>query len=185
MDLSPENFERLLNWLHHDREEAGREYERIRGLLIKHFQAQGSAVPEKLADATMDRVAEKLTPEEIAKWVGEKAKKFYRVAYFILLEEWDAGLDEVQFPERFEFRQPDDDVEREPRTRCLEKCLGRLSTGERYLIIRYYQGTKAMKIRNREKLAKELNLPLPGLRVKASRIRSKLKPCIVRCLKTV
>lgn len=184
MDLSPENFERLLNWLHPNREEAGRQYERIRGLLIKHFQSQGCSVPDKLADATMDRVARKLTPENIEKWVGEKTRKFYRVGYYILLEERDKALDEIQIPDGFEMRKPDDEIELEPRSRCLEKCLGALSVDKRDLIVRYYRGRKASKIRNRERLARELNLNLPGLRVKALRIRRELKRCMERCLKT-
>jgi hypothetical protein len=184
MDLSPENFERLLNWLHEDREEAGKEYERIRGLLRKHFQAHGCSFPEKLADATIDRVANTLTPDEIANWVGPKVKKFYRVGYYILLEARDNALAEMQIPDRLEVGKPDEEIELEPKLRCLEKCLGKLSTGNRYLIVQYYRGTKAMKIRNREKLAAELKLNLPVLRVQASRIRKKLRPCIERCLKT-
>src|SRR5215217_4925549 len=107
MDLSPESFERLMNWLHPQREEAGQEYERIRALLIKNFQSHGCSFPEKLADATMYRSAQTLTTEKIKNWVGEKERYFYRVAYHILLEDRDKTFPEMQIPDEFDVTNPD------------------------------------------------------------------------------
>ena len=183
MQLSPENFERLLNWLHPNREEAGQEYQRIRSLLIKKFQAHGCHLPDELADATMDRVARKLTTERIENWVGDKEPLFYRVAYYILLEYRDKVLPELQIPDGLEVQKPDEEEDSEPQLRCLEKCLQELSAGKRELIVKYYQGKRSLKIKNREELARELNLNLPGLRVRALRIRRELRKCIERCLK--
>ena len=104
MDLSPESFDRLMNWLHPNREEAGQEYQRIRAHLIGHFQAHGCPYPDRLADATMDRAAEKLTPEKIQKWVGEKARYFYKVAYYILQEDRSKRLLEMQMPDGFDVK---------------------------------------------------------------------------------
>ena len=181
--LSPENFERLLNWLHPNREEAGQEYQRIRALLIKKFQAHSCHFPDNLADATMDRVAQKLTTEMIENWVGDKERLFYRVAYYILLEDRDKGLSEVQIPDGFEVQKPDEEEDLEPKLRCLEKCMQEISAGKRELIVKYYRGKRSEKIKNREELARELNLNLPGLRVRALRIRRELRKCIERCLK--
>ena len=181
MALSNESFERLMNWLHPDREVAGQEYQRIRALLIKNFQSQGCPCPNDLADATIDRGAEKLTPEKIEKWVGEKERYFYRVAYYILLEERDKGIQETQMPDGFEVTNPDEEEDLEIKVHCLEKCLQKLSTAKRELIVKYYHGKKAVKIKNREELAQDLNLNLPGLRVRALRIRKELRTCIERC----
>lgn len=183
MDLLRESFERLMNWLHPNREEAGQEYQRIRALLIKNFQSHGCSCPDKLADTTMDRVAQTLTDEKIANWFGEKERYFYRVAYYILLEERDKGLQEVQIPDGLDFINPEEEEDLEPRLQCLEKCLQKLSTTKRELIVKYYHGKRAIKIKNREELARDLNLNLPGLRVRALRIRRELKTCIERCLK--
>ena len=183
MQLSPENFERLLNWLHPNREEAGQEYQRIRALLIKNFQAHGCYLPDKLADETMDRVAQKLKEETIEKWVGDKEPFFYRVAYYILLEARDRGFLEVQIPDGFEVQKPDEAEDVEPKLRCLEKCLQELPDAKRELIVKYYRGKRSVKIKNREELASELNLNLPGLRVRALSIRRELRTCIERCLK--
>jgi len=183
MQLSPENFERLLNWLHPNREEAGQEYQRIRELLIKNFQAQGCSSPDRLADATIDRTAQVLTPEEIAEWVGRhKEKYFYRVGYYILLEERDKRFLEVQMPDEFDAVNPDEEEDPEPKLNCLHQCLQLLSDAKRDLITRYYFGSKATKIRNREQLARELKLELPILRVRALRIRKELRVCLLKCL---
>lgn len=185
MALTPENFKRLLDWLHPDPEEAGREYERIRALLIRKIKSHDChSAPEQLADRTIDRVAETLTPEEIENWEGNKVKKFFRVAFYILLE--DKKCLEVELSEEIDVPNPDNDEHENedsgPKWRCLEKCLQTLSPYKRHLIIVYYQGSKATKIKNREVLAQELELTLPALRVKALRIRQDLKHCILKCL---
>jgi len=182
MDLSPENFERLLNWLHSNREEAGQEYQRIRLRLIGYFRAHDCPYPDKLADATMDRAAEKLTPERVENWVGEKEKYFFRVAYYILLEDRDNRYLEIQMPERFDVTRPEND-DREQESHCLGKCLQKLSTSDRELIERYYRGEKSIKKKNRAELANDLNIDLPSLRVRALRIRRGLRMCIVRCVR--
>lgn len=184
MDLSPESFERLLNWLHPNREEAGQEYQRICALLTKHFQSQGCYIPDKLADATMDRVGRVLTTAEIENWVGAKERYFFRVAFYILLEERDRerAHPEMQIPDGLEIPKPDEEEDLELRSDCLQECLQELSTEDRELVVRYYRGKKAIKIKNREELARELNLNLPGLRVRAHRLRKNLKRCIDRCL---
>ena len=178
MDL--ESFNRLLDWLHPDPEEAGREYERIHALLERKFQAHGCCSAD-LADETIDRVAETLTPEMIETWEGKKEKKFFRVAYYILLENKKKRL-EVELHEDYNVSNPDVDEDLEPKLRCLEKCLQTLSTDKRTLITRYYQGRKATKIKKRGELARELDLELPALRVTACRIRKDLKCCIQKCL---
>ena len=182
MALTPESFERLLNWLHPDREVAGRELQRIRALLIRKFESHNSCSADRLADATIDRVAETLTPEMIENWVGKKDKKFFRVAFYILLE--DKKRLEVELPDDINVPNPDrnEDDDLELKLACLEQCLQTLPQDKRNLITKYYQGTKAEKIKNRDDLARELKLALPALRVKALRIRKDLKCCIQKCL---
>ena len=182
MALTPESFERLLNWLHPDSEEAGREFVRIRALLIRKFESHDGCSADRLADATIDRVAETLTPEMIENWVGKKEKKFFRVAFYILLE--DKKRLEVELLDDINVPNPDinEDLDLELKLGCLEKCLQTLPPEKRELITRYYQGSKAEKIKNRDDLARELKLQLPALRVKALRIRKDLKFCIQKCL---
>ncbi|HSE16264.1 MAG TPA: hypothetical protein VLB46_04380 [Pyrinomonadaceae bacterium] len=130
----------------------------------------------------MDRAAEKLTPEKVEKWVGEKERYFYRVAYYILLEDRDKGYLEIQMPDRFDVTSHDNE-DLEPESQCLGKCLQKLSTSDRELIERYYRGDKSIKRENRVELAQDLKIDLPGLRVRALRIRRELRKCIERCLR--
>jgi len=182
MDLSPESFERLLKWLHPNREEAGQEYQKIRARLIGHFRAHGCPYPDNLADATMDRAAEKLTPAKIQEWVGnEKVKYFLRVAYYILREDRGKVFSESQMPDGFEVVSPENE-DLEPVLHCLEKCLRKLSASDSDLIKRYYRGDKSIKRETRIQLAQDLNIDLPNLRVRAHRIRTELRKCIEKCL---
>lgn len=181
-DLTPENFELLLSWLHPDREEAGREYERIRVLLIRKFAKHDTrSSPETLADRTMDRVSQTITPEFVANWEGKKERFFHRVAYYILLEDLAPDEIEVELPDNFNVPIPDKE-DREPRLNCQDKCLQELPEDKRYLIVKYYGGDKATKIKNRKELARKLKVTLPVLRVKAHRIRRELRTCIDKCL---
>jgi hypothetical protein len=184
MDLSSASFECLLNWLHPDREEAGREYQRIRALLIKHFQAHRCLAPNDLADTTIDRVGRILLAGKLPSWVGAaKERYFFRVGYYILLEDKKGkALPEMQIPDGLEVMKPEEDEELELKLHCLEKCLQEQSTANRELVVKYYRGAKAVKIKNREKLAQQMNINLPGLRVRAHRVRQALKECMERCL---
>jgi hypothetical protein len=183
MDLTSDNFNRLLKWLHPNPEEAGREYERIRALLIRKFGNQGYAsVAEMLADQTIDRVAKTLTAEMMETWVGKKEKYFYRVAYYILLEYIHRLVPEEELSDDLNVPNPDVDDEKEVRAECLEKCLQQLDDAKKELIKTYYSGAKAVKIKNREELARKHNMKVAVLRVKALRIRRSLKTCIEKCL---
>ena len=181
-DLTPENFELLLTWLHPDREEAGREYERIRVLLIRKFSSHACSSAETLADQTMDRVARTLTPEFVERWEGKQERYFYRVAFYILCEERAKGNKEDELPPDLIVVVIDNKDERERRLNCQDKCLMELPKDKRDLIIKYYGGDRATKIKNRDELARKLKVTLPVLRVKAHRIRRVLRTCIEKCL---
>jgi len=47
------------------------------------------------------------------------------------------------------------------------------------LILRYYQGEQRAKIENRRALAERLGLTINALRIRASRIRSRLEACVI------
>jgi DNA-directed RNA polymerase specialized sigma24 family protein len=179
MDLTQESFDRLLSWLHPDREEAGKAYVKIRSGLIKKFASHGCPLPDKLADETIDRVARKL-PEIADTYIGERERYFYRVAYYVLLESYAKNLNETELTEDLNSTEKED-VETE--FYCLEKCMDGLPSQKQYLIRNYYSGEKGTKIRRRKELALTFNVELPALRVQALRIRQDLKGCIQDCLR--
>lgn len=182
MDLTSKSFERLLNWLHPDHEEAGLEYERIRRLLMARFKSHECSSPETLADETIDRVAKTLSTEMIQKWTGPKAKYFQRVGFYILLEDKAKRVHETELTDDLNVATPDSNQQLEQELTCLESCLDDLSEQKRDLITRYYKGKKSEKIKNRRHLAQELGVDAPSLRVQAHRIRRELLNCLRRCI---
>jgi len=178
--LTQERFDDLLKWLHAERERAGEIYEQIRSSLIKGFCAHGCAVPDELADETINRVAMKL-PEFAGGYVGEPMRYFRRVAHYVHLEHLKRQRPMVALPDDMEARNVTEDVE--PEYVCLEKCMDQLRPNNRALVVQYYQGEKGIKIELRKQMATHLKTELPQLRLKAHRIRMTLKECIQDCLR--
>lgn len=182
--LTPESFERLLLWLHPDREEAGRKYEEIRSVLIKRFRQLRCPDPEELANATIDRVAGKLS-EVIDTYIGDPEPYFYSTAYYIHREHLRKPI--MQSLANLDFRAPtpassEELSEKELLDQCLRECLDRFDKDIRQTILEYYRGDRRVKINARKALAKRLGIELPALRLRAQRIRSALKKCILECL---
>lgn len=183
--LTQEGLDRLLGWLHADPELAGSIlYEEIRPSLVAGFRAHGcpEAHADDLADETMLRVS--CEPREFFDdYVGEPLRYFRRVAHFVHLEYLRRQRRIVPLPEDIELRAPaavTEDVERE--YGCLEECISHLRPNSRELVLQYYQGERRVKIELRKALAARLDTKLPQLRLKAHRIRTALKDCIVNCL---
>ncbi len=184
--LKQEDFEKLLAWLHHDRERAGRKYEEIRESLIKVFSWRGYYDAEDLADEVVNRVAAK-SHELADSYVGDPALYFYGVAKKILHER---ERRELHMPLDPRMKAPD--IATEPgeveadarREECLQKCLRELDADDRMLILAYYQKSKQAKIDYRKALAHQLGMGTNALRVKVFRIRGHLKKCMKKCLQT-
>jgi DNA-directed RNA polymerase specialized sigma24 family protein len=83
--LKQEDFEKLLAWLHPNREQAGQKYETIRESLIKVFSWRGYNDAEDLADEVITRVAAK-TRDLADSYVGDPALYFYGVAKNVVHE---------------------------------------------------------------------------------------------------
>jgi DNA-directed RNA polymerase specialized sigma24 family protein len=178
-NLSQESFDRLLAWLHQDRDEAGRIYENIRSALIAGFRSHGCSFPDKLADQTIDRVARKFA-EMVQPYVGDPRPYFYRVAFYVRLEHLRKEVEVEELPDDLNLPVVVEDVE--PEFECLEQCMDTLPPRSRDIVLKYYQGEKRVKIELRKALASSLSLSLPALRLKAQRIRAHLKTCIMACL---
>jgi RNA polymerase sigma factor (sigma-70 family) len=184
-------FNQLLWSLAADRTQAAAQYENIRQKLITFFRCHACAFPEDCADMAMDRVARKIS-EGIELNPGNPFGFFFGIAHNILYEyraqQARLPIDSASnssiecFPQNsHETRQPEEAIDQQ--IHCLEHCLEELTPVNRRLILEYYQGRTAVKIKNREKLAKQLGIPINALRIRALRVRKKLKDCIGHCLK--
>jgi RNA polymerase sigma factor (sigma-70 family) len=182
--LTPESFNRLLLWLNRDRDLAGEKYEEIRSGLIRRFRQLGRPDCEELANKTFDRVAKKL-PAVIDKYVGEPEPYVFSIAYNIYREDLRKPI--MLSLANYNFSQstlpnPDEVIEKDQLNDCLQECLRQLSESSRNLITLYYRGERWDKIRRRKELAELLGIKLTNLRLRAQRIRTTLKKCILDCM---
>ncbi|HSQ25189.1 MAG TPA: hypothetical protein VLN44_12280, partial [Pyrinomonadaceae bacterium] len=174
-DLRQEDFDRLLDWLNADREQAGLIYETIRWRLIAILASRGCLTPEEVADETIDRVARRVVDIQDT-YVGDKAIYFLGVMNNVHHE----YLRRPSLPRLVEL---DENAEtKEQMHMCLDQCLDKLAPYSRQLIEKYYAENKQAKIDLRKRIARELGIKATTLRLRALRIREKLQSCIEHCL---
>ena len=192
--MTQDQFDKLLAFLDPDRDLAARKYEIIRKKLITFFQCRGCSAPEDYTDLTFNRVAKRID-EGVEIYATNPLSFFYGVARKVLQEPLDnlsrksISLDDPsvftnvsQDPAEVNQREAQS-VQLEQELECLERCLKRLPSKNRDLILRYYQGETSVKINNRKKIAEQLGIPLNALRIRALRIREKLQDCVSNCVK--
>lgn len=191
---NPEDFDRLLAWLDPDREKAGARYNQICARLARRFEQLarrfgrlGCPDPLLLTGRTIDRVVEKL-PKLIQTYKGDPEPYFYAVAYKVfqeyLREPTPEPLPDSDLPgeDARTLPEPSED-EDEAMHACLDRCLEQLGSDEREMILDYYRGGRGEKIRLRKEQARRLGITLANLRLRARRVRVKLKQCVTDCLR--
>lgn len=177
--LSQAEFDRLLDWLGDDPEQAGEKYETIRRGLIELFQGWKCCQPEDLADETINRVVvkvERIAPE----YSGDPALYFYGVAKNVrheyLRQKPVLSLTPgVASP-------PEQSDKTEQLFACLDRCLDELPVTDKNMILMYYEGDKKTKVAARKWLGEQMNVTSNTLRVRVYRIRAILESCVERCL---
>jgi len=177
-----EALEKFLALFSPNRDEAGRQYEKLRTRLIRFFEWRGCCLADVLADKTFDRVMKKIDEgAEITSPTGFTCS----VANYIFQENNETGrlteLDEeltVVPVDPSQLELDDDD----PLIDCFDKCLDELPADNKNLIMEYYQEEKRTKIDLRRQLAEHLGIPMNALRIRAHRIRKSLEECIQHCL---
>jgi DNA-directed RNA polymerase specialized sigma24 family protein len=173
-------FEKMLEWLDKDREIAGQKYEAIRTRLIKVLNYQGCRMAEEIADETFDRAARKID-KLVESYEGDPALYLFAIAKKVLLEFRRKPVFE-KLPEVIVKPENENEEDFQPEYICLQKCLGGLSAKQREFIVGYYAEQKAAKIKNRKQLAETGGLQHNNLYVRAFRIRTKLRKCVLKCV---
>ena len=176
-----EAFDKLLEWLDPDREQAGEKYQKIHARLIGIFSNHGCGDPEKLADETIDRVTAKMDslPQN---YEGEPTRYFCGVARNILKEDLKRRI--THEPLAAEQQQI---VDKEDLSKydCLDKCMAELPAQSQYVILAYYEEKGVAKIRRRKKIAEELGITVTALRLRVFHMRAQLSKCLEECLEQV
>jgi DNA-directed RNA polymerase specialized sigma24 family protein len=174
-DLRQEDFDRLLDWLDADREQAGVIYERIRWRLVAILASRGCLAPEEVADETIDRVARRVVDIRDT-YAGDKSIYFLGVMNNVHHEY-------LRRPSLPRLVEPEENLEaKEQMHMCLDQCLDKLAPYSRQLIEKYYTESKQAKIDLRKRIARELGINATTLRLRALRIREKLQTCIEQCV---
>jgi hypothetical protein len=154
---------------------AAMKYESLRRRLVRMFRAWGHVACEDLADRAIDRVVRKLD-RGLTLWPGDRHGYFFRVAYFISLEDLRQNARAKRALKRLQEQgSSSEELDgQERRLAILEAHVGSLSADERRLLLRYYEGDGQTRIQNRRLLAAEHGMTLNTLRVCVHRIRAGL-----------
>jgi DNA-directed RNA polymerase specialized sigma24 family protein len=178
-ELDKESLDRLLTAFDADRRAAGCQYEKLRRRLIRFFEWEKCALPDRDADETLNRVARRLSE-------GTEVKSIVAftlgVARFVLLERQsqtrllDRALEEMAATASVPTPETDARL-----LTCFQSCFARLPEETRALLRRYYGGEESGRIANRGTLARELGVEQNALRNRVFRSREKLMLCILRC----
>jgi RNA polymerase sigma factor (sigma-70 family) len=178
--LTQDLFDKLLSFLDADRDQAGLKYEGLRRRLLKFFEWRGCSAREDLADETLNRLAKNIAAGEQIQNLGAYCIGVARIVFLEALRSRNRELNATRSSSESGANVRDEIAER--RLECLSRCLGELSEDNRQLFLQYHQGEKSARIEARERLAKELGIPLNALRIRAHRIRAKLESCVEQCV---
>ena len=172
-----EAFDKLLEWLDPDREQAADKYQKIHTRLIGIFSNHGCADPEKLADETIDRVIAKMDSLS-ENYEGEPTRYFCGVARNILKEDLKRRNTHEPLGEHEQIESNDDQTKYD----CLDRCMAELPATTQSVILAYYEDRGVAKIQRRKKLAEELGITVTALRLRVFQMRLQLRKCLEKCL---
>jgi RNA polymerase sigma factor (sigma-70 family) len=180
--MTPGAFDKLLAAFAPDREDAGREYERVRTRLIRHFEWRTVVPGDDWADETFNRVARRIDEGKI---IDDLVAFIFGVARHVcqeVIRERDKEPIPLDETRESQHAPAPDPVESDHREDCFDRCMEKLLPENRDLILQYYQEERRAKIQLRQRIAERLGIPLNALRIRAHRIRIGLEKCIKECL---
>jgi DNA-directed RNA polymerase specialized sigma24 family protein len=180
--LSSQSLQALLRSLHDDPEKAAREYDCIRAKLVAFFGGWSHASSDALADEAIDRVAQKLAD---GLTVVNLRAYFFGVAKRVQLEaERRLATQRTALGRESQYHHaPVEEVDgAELRIDCLKRCLRKLPSDSRELILQYHRASPGPSMLARKQLATRLGVSYVNLKTRAHRIRWSLEKCVRECL---
>lgn len=178
LELTPEEFDRLLAWLDSDREKAGERFLKICERLTRIIASRGCHEAEDIFFEAARRIAKK--PSALFDtYEGDPARYFHGVAHNVYLEWLNKQPDWTTLPPVLPVPPADNDEEQ---LDCLDHCLRKLESQEQDLLLRYYCGQGQTRINERKKLCQEFNVTENALRIRVSRLRQTMSDCLKKCL---
>ena len=178
--MTKEEFEAFLAGLDPDRDRAGEKYEQIRRKLFTFFRGRGLP-PEDAADDVFNRCAKRLREvaiEDIMSFLWGVARK---VASERHRKTREVPLNEADGPPVNPIDYGQEQMA-EIRYRCFRRCLGLLELKQRELVLAWYCYDNGEKIEHRKRLAAALQTTVEILKVRAFRVRQKLRQLVEECM---
>ena len=175
-EVTREKFASFLEWLNPDRDLAGEEYERLRFRLCTFFSQRRCTFADELADETINRVIVKVSEENIENKIAYcygVAKNVFRES--LRKERPHVDIDEVTIAAK----RPE---EQSFSGECLDKCLNKLSSENRNLLLDYFSEAKLAKIQLHRRISESLKTTQTALRMRVMRIKQKLSVCVRECM---
>jgi DNA-directed RNA polymerase specialized sigma24 family protein len=175
-EITQEGFSSFLEWLSPDSERAGEEYERLRFRLCRFFSLRHCNFADELADETINRVILKSSTQEIE----NKLAYCYGIAKNVFRESLrkERTLLDIDDLEIAVNASPQQSFSSE----CLDKCLEKLSSESRTLLLDYFSETRQRKIDLHQRISKSLRMTQTALRMRIMRSKQKLKTCVQECM---
>lgn len=152
------------------------ESKRLRSWLVRFLRAKGAPEPEDAASETVLRILQRLKEGLQVRNLDAFANK---VAQNVMHEDWryrfrHSSLDHSPIDEATH----DSPIENERLMQCLDRCKRScLKRSEVRLIEAYYSGDHT----ERTRLARRQGMSENALRLKAFKLRKKLRVCVERC----
>lgn len=176
--MSPEDFTRFLERLSPDREEAGHRYlNLLNKKLAGYFGMKGVSDPAEAAEETIERAAVKIAAGAN---VPDVERYCLGIARNVALERWRLNRrEDVAFRQFADGLNDDSSVEVERIERILKPCFDRLGDEDRELLLSYCRMPEGMsRAEQRRQLAEEMQTTVLALRIRISRLRTKLAECV-------
>ncbi len=183
--LTTSDFELFLNALDRDQDQAAEKYIALRQRLEKFFEWRDCENAEELTDIVFDRVTKKIIEGEDIK----NAEAFcVAIAKFVVLENRREVFRTTELDENSKKHQSEDgrslNDENELKNKrfgCLDKCLTEFPEKKRELLIKYFDTDEETMISTRRRLADKVGINLNTLRIRISRLKTKLEVCTKKC----
>jgi DNA-directed RNA polymerase specialized sigma24 family protein len=180
--LNPEAWTNFLRRLDEDSEKAGLKYEALRSRVITMFRCRGLPDPAGLADEAIDRIVKGLEREEIRDIFAYASGVARHVASEAFRHPPPVSLAEVQEPRQKQTSDDSQENETDRRLYCLNQCTATLNESDRYLLSNWYEHEKSQKVDDKRRLAANLGIAIGALRVRAYRIRERIRTCVFECM---
>ena len=182
--MQGEDFTQFMKHLSTDPDEAGRRYLLLHQKLVAFFCRHQIFDPDDAADETLDRAAKKIAAGAI---VPEIQPYCLGIARFIKQERLRLNIRQVQADREFILDLINCSSEQVERIyRVLLPCFQKLVKDEQLLLIGYCEVLHGHeRAEHRRKLAVKRNTTLLGLRMKVTRIRTRLLKCVEQSSQTV